>query len=491
MRRILLTLLLFLTACQAAVPTPTALPPLPSASPLPPTWTPSPSPTLTPLPAGTPEPSATPSPDFSVRYHPDGPLYVGDLVSLEIISPSGLNTDALSVRVSQGEKQLGETGFQPFGIMGRNQATLYWLWDTRGLEPGSYPLTFSVLPDGKSWQENVTLLPAAEVPAPEPQARWEQVDTACCTIHYISGTDAARDLEKLKIMVEAQAADVEHRLGEKIDAKIPITFMPRVLGHGGFASEGIYVSYLQQNYAGSSTAQVIHHEMVHWADSQLGGELRPTILVEGLAVFLSDGHFKPEPILPRTAALLDLGWYIPLRDLSNAFYPSQHEIGYIEGAALIGYLAQTYGWEKFNVFYRDIHPAPSGLQSDALDAALQTHFDRTLAQTEQDFLAFLRQQPVDDDIRTDMRLTVTFYDMVRRYQRLLDPSAYFLTAWLLDGPTMRERGLVADFLRHPRAPVNQQIETLLVAADVSLRAGDYPTAEAHIRAVSALLDALK
>ncbi len=480
MRRILVPLLFLMLACQAILPRP-------AASPVPPTATLAPSPTLPPLPAGTPEPTATPSRDFTVRYHPDGPLYVGDQVSIEVLSPSGFNTDGLSVRISQGEKQLAEIGFQPFGIGGRSQATFSWLWDTRGLTPGLYPLTFSVLPDGKSWQENVTLLPVADVPFPEPEARWEQTDTACCTLYYISGTDAARDIEKLKIMADTQAADVERRLGAKIDGKIPLTFLPRVLGHGGFASEGIYVSYLQQNYAGNGTAQVIHHEIVHWADAQIGGDLRPTILVEGLAVFLSDGHFKPEPIFPRAAALLDLGWYIPLRELSNAFYTSQHEIGYMEGAALTGYLIQTYSREKFDAFYRDIHPADS--QANALDAALQAHFHLTLAQLEPDFIAFLHQQPLDDTVRADMRLTVTFYDMVRRYQRLLDPSAYFLTAWLPDGPTMRERGIVADFLRRPRSTKNQQIETLLVSADAHLRAGDYPSAEAAIRAVNLLLDA--
>jgi hypothetical protein len=463
MRRILLALILLLTACQA----------------------------ISPLPAGTPEPTATASPDFTVIYHPDGPLYVGDQVSIEVISPSGFDTKDKSMRVSLGEKSLGEASFDPFGIGGRIQATFYWIWDTRGLAAGSHSLTFSVLPGGKTWQENVTLLPAADVPFPEPNAHWETVATSCCEVYYVSGTDAARDIEKLKSMLETQAADVERRLGTKLESKkIPITFLPRVLGHGGFASDTISVSYLDQNYAGSSTAQVVHHEMVHWFDAQLGGDLRPTILVEGLAVYLSDGHFKVEPILPRAAALLDLDWYIPLRDLANTFYTSQHEIGYMEGAAFIGYLVQTYGWERFNTFYRDIHPAQSGFQADALDAALKVHFDLTLAEMEQKFLAFLHQQPVDDSIRTDMRLTVTFYDTVRRYQRTLDPSAYFLTAWLVDGATMRERDIVADYLRHPGSTVNWQIESLLVSADTHLRAGNYSACETNLRAITLLLDFL-
>jgi hypothetical protein len=38
---------------------------------------------------------------------------------------------------------------------------------------------------------------------------------------------------------------------------------------------------------------------------------------------------------------------------------------------------------------------------------------------------------------------------------------------------MRERGIVADYLRRPTAPRNISIERLLVKADQALKAGDY------------------
>jgi hypothetical protein len=462
MRRFLLLFVLLLTACQV----------------------------MGPLPAGTPEPSPTPSASFSVIYHPDGPLYVGDQVSLEVLSPANFDVKDKSIRIALGTKTLGEANFQHFGIGGREEATFYWTWDTKGLSDGSYTLTFSVLPGGLVWQEQVSLLPAAGVPSPEPNARWEAAETNCCIIHYISSTDVARDIEKLKTMADAQFADVQRRLGTNFTDKVPVTFLPRTLGQGGFEANEVYVSYLDQNYAGGTASQVLHHEMVHWVDAKMGGDWRPTILVEGLAVFMSDGHFKVEPILPRAAALLDLGWYIPLRDLTNTFYFAQHEISYVEGAALVGYLIQTYDWERFNAFYRDIHPSKSGQQADALDAALQAHFHQTLAQVEKNFLAFLRQQSVDEAIRTDLRLSVSLYDLVRRYQRSFDPSAYFMNAWLVDVPTMRERGIVADYLRHPHAAFNQRLESLLVSADAHLRVAEYSATETDLRAVSLLLDVL-
>jgi len=428
---------------------------------------------------------------LNVITHPDGPLYVGDKVSFEVLSPAKPTASGQAVRISLGDKILGEEKIQSFGLGERYQATFYWIWDTQGLDAGTYTLTFSLLPDGFQWDEKFTILPAADVPPPEPDARWESVDTVCCTIHYISGTDAEKDLETLKAMVDAQAVDVESRFGAKLNGKIPITYMPRVLGHGGFTSDEIYVSYLHQNYAGNATQQVTHHEMVHWFDGQQKSDLRLSMLQEGLAVYLSDGHFKKEPILPRAAAVIDLGRYIPLDQLANSFYFSQHEISYIEAAALISYLVTTYGRDEFNTFYSDIHSVPGALPAVELDSALKIHFKISLAQLEKDFIAFLRKQTVDDSTRTDLRLTIAFYDTVRRYQRELDPSAYFLYAWLPNVSEMLQRGIVADLLRRPKSIINQQIETMLVSADTKLRAGNYVAAEADIRAVNVMLDLIQ
>ena len=209
---------------------------------------------------------------------------------------------------------------------------------------------------------------------------------------------------------------------------------------------------------------------------------------EGLAVYLSNGHFKEEPIVPRAAVLLDLGLYIPLRELANTFYFSQHEVSYTEAAALVSYLVKTYGWETFNQFYREITPVNNGSNADALDAALQTHFGKSLADLEYDFLNYLRLQTVDEKDRVDFQLTVSFYNTVRRYQQKMDPSAFFLNAWLPDVPRMRKNGIVADFIRHPDSFLNWQIETLLISADKNLLAENYTLARANISLVNSLLD---
>jgi len=511
-----LLILVLLLACRTLTPAGFISPaptrtPLPSASPSP-TVTVLPSPSLTPSPDPfTPAPlPPTPTPfrpslpadqPFEVHLHPDGPLIVGDRVSLEVIAPPGADLKGYKVEARLDGAQGAMTGpveFANFGIGARQQATMLWAWDTSGLEAGPHTLTFSILPDGPAWSETVSLQPQSAVPPPEPGAHWATAESECCIVHYITGTEAERDLPALLAMADQQARDISQKMGAEIKDKLPVTFMPRVLGHGGFTSNEVAVSYLDRNYAGSTAAFVLHHEMVHMLDSRLGGDLRPTILVEGLAVYLTGGHFKPEPLIPRAAALLPpasgcrnacgLGHYIPLASLADNFYLSQHETGYLEAGALIQYMVETWGWQAFSDFYRTIHPQTSGSQAQAIDVALQSHFGLTLAELEKRFLDRLRQEALTPEMVNDVRLTIDFYDTVRRYQQALDPSAYFLTAWLPDAGQMRDKGIVADYLRRPSAPENVALETLLTAADVALRAGDTIRAMQLLSAVNADLD---
>ena len=90
-----------------------------------------------------------------------------------------------------------------------------------------------------------------------------------------------------------------------------------------------------------------------------------------------------------------------------------------------------------------------------------------------------------------MRLTVEYFDTARRYQLLLDPSAFFETAWLLDSNAMRSRSIVADYLRHPSAPENQAIEAMLKSAFNDLNLGQYAQMDPKVNAINAVLDAVQ
>lgn len=474
---------------------------------------------------------------FQLRWHPDGPLFAGDRLSLEVIAPAGEELSGKSlqvqVRTLAGEQSIGMADFAPYGLGGRLQATLWWFWDTSGLAARPYELTFTVLPEGQTWQETVTLLPAADLPVVEREASWTSVESQCCTLYYVTGSAAERDLAKLLAMVDEQASDASQKLGVQVTEKIPIVLLPRVLGHGGFTAQEIAVSYLDRNYAGSGTELTIHHEIVHWLDDKLGCDLRPSLLVEGLAVYLTGGHFKPEPLMARAATLLapvsstnddpdaagkpvetptanalayGLDRYIPLAELADNFYPSQHEIGYLEAGALVEYMVETWGWTAFVDFYRDIHsqpqPAESTLttggspvsqtpypsQSTAIEAALQDHFQLNLEELEQNFITALRQETLTPALVEDVRLSVDYFDTLRRYQQLLDPSAYYLYAWLADTVAMRQRGIVADYLRKPVEADNQSLELMFIEADTALRAGDNVRTAELLAAINAELD---
>jgi hypothetical protein len=426
----------------------------------------------------------------TVISHPDGPLYVGDQVSFEVLAPAEPDDNASIIQVNFEGQEIGNAGFAPYGIGGRSQATLWWVWDTRDLRPGKYNLIFTRLPENTTWKETFTLHPVGQIPPPEPDAHWVSTTTVCCNLYYITGTAAERDIITLSQEADQQSAAVSAQMGSALNQRIDIIFMPRVVGHGGFTSGSVYVSYLDNNYVGNEMSILFHHEFVHYYDNAHGGIYLPSVFQEGLAVFLSGGHFKPEMLGPRAAALLDLGWYIPLTTLVNDFYNQQHDIGYLEAAALIQYLAETYGWVAFNQFYRSIPPPEDQAVSVAIGTALHDQFGISFVDLESAYLAYLRSQNITEAVRTDLQLTVTFFDTVRRYQKAFDPSAYFLTAWLPDGTVMRQRGIVADFLRKPDGWENRLLESILIRSQKELFVGDYKNTDNTLRWANRIMDGI-
>jgi hypothetical protein len=497
MRRVLVTISLLMIlaalACQAltlAVPAPTATASATVTNILPSqTLVPSPLPaTATKTPAPPAIPTTTEAP-FLVQLHPDGGLYIGDLISFEVLAPPGVDLSERQLSIRAGDTDLVPVPFAPYGIARRLQATLRWAWDTTGLDPGTYELIFSIGPEGASWTLPVELQPRADMRYPEPFAAWQVAQSRCCTLHYASHTAAERDLPEILAELDRQAARAAEQMQIDFAAQIDVVLLPRVLGHGGFASNEIAVSYLDRNYANNNLGQVIHHEMIHILDGRLPSKYRPSLFVEGLAVYLSQGHYKREPLLARAAVLDELGWYLALAPLADDFYNSQHEVGYLQAGALIQYMVATWGWEAFDDFYRDIEPPTDSSPSQVIDAALQVHFGLSLEELEMRFLNVLRAQPLIPDLREDVILTVRYYDTLRSYQQALDPSAYFLTAWLLPGQEMRERGIVADYLRRPNLPENLALETMLVAAGDAIFFGVYDRGYALLAAVDAVLEA--
>src|SRR3972149_7676888 len=133
MRHWLVLVTIFLLACQAISTFPEALLASPATSSTNTLEIPTATHFSTPVPTSSPPhitPATTqPEDSFAVRFHPDGPLYAGDLVSLEIIAPNEADLDEAQAQVQVNNSSpidLGTADFGPYGIGGRLQATLTW-----------------------------------------------------------------------------------------------------------------------------------------------------------------------------------------------------------------------------------------------------------------------------------------------------------------------------------------------------------------------------
>ena len=187
-------------------------------------------------------------------------------------------------------------------------------------------------------------------------------------------------------------------------------------------------------------------------------------------------------------ALVALNQYIPLAQLIDNFYPVQHEIGYLEAAGFVNYLIDTYGWPQFKQFYTAVTAEDAATMSQAMDLNLQQQFGITLTQAEADWLAYLASLPEDRAALLDLQTTIRYFNVMRRYQRFYDPTAYFLTAWLPYPGSLQTEGNPADLTRHPQAEINVTLEAMLQAADTALRTGDYNKANVLLDSVTRVLD---
>jgi len=436
-----------------------------------------------------------------VALYPQPALYSGDLVTFDVTphNVGEISPDKLTVRVYHGAPASstvvaeGVLGYPAFD--GIPRARLVWSWDTTGLV-GVEPLTVWVDPDdviqtGDEDPANniatltVPILPHDEMPAVEAAAGWVTVTTDCCILQYLSGTAAERDLPFLTAATAASVAHVEEQLDARLPAPFEVHFISRVIGHGGYACQGLTLSYLDRHYAATNLETVIRHEAAHVLDRTTSG-WSPALITEGLAVWVAGGHYKPEPLPERAAALVELGWYIPLEELANDFYRQQHEIGYMEAGAFVAYLVETYGWEGFQRL-KGAFDAEAGSEAAILDAALQEAFGVSLSESEGDFLDWLAVHPPGAENRRDVELTVRFFDAVRAYQQAYDPSAYFLSGWLPDPVEGARLSIEADFIRHPTTPENIALETMLIAARQALERADFGRCQSLLESIERAL----
>ncbi len=439
------------------------------------------------------------APPDAVQLLPQ-PAAAGDVLSLKVTARNGSTRAAYNVqarvflRRNGQDTRLADVKLGTVGARGSASGAAEWAWDTQGLS-GPQTLIVQIDPDDRIQlgdenaannvvQVRVDLAPP---PAEEQGVQWQTVETRCCSLHYRSGTAAARDLGTLRAEADAAADDVAQRLGVPLARRLDIYLVPRTIGHGGYASGYLVISTHDRHYPAGRLAEVLRHEITHAVQDTWAGGGSITMMAEGLAVWVTGGHFKPEPVRERAAALLRLNRYTPFAQLVNDFYQKQHELGYLEAAGFVQYIHDTYGMDSLRQMFGALRRQRNASDLTALNAALTQVLGKGVDALEGGYRAWLEATPRDAIQERDLALTADFFDTVRRYQQALDPTAYFLTPWLPNIQEAQRRGLVADYMRHPQGDVNLALETLLLSAADAQYAGDYDRMAERLRVVKDIL----
>jgi hypothetical protein len=344
--------------------------------------------------------------------------------------------------------------------------------------------------------ETVVLGPALQAlvatPTPEPPPidfTWTVSGTRHYQFHYAPGTAAERDRFRIGALAETALARTVAALEVEFEGQMDIYLIPRVFWQGGaaYGEKVQLLSYLDRNYTDVETWSYFTHEGTHALAQDLlqpkeNGGGPDGVLVEGLAVWASGGHYREEPIDAWAAAVAASDQYIPLAELrAGPFYDFQHEISYLEGASFVKFLVEEYGLEELKELY--------GLATgDAAhdETLVEDLYGKSYAELESDWLAYLDSlEPTAEQVET-WELRVRSFDLMRRYQTELDPDARILpdkspTEWMSD--------TLQIFLHRVDAPVNVALETALIAVQDRLNGGDSEGAAALLDDVEAALDA--
>lgn len=434
-----------------------------------------------------------------VFLYPVPEIYVGDRVTIQVFPqvPDTIMVEDVTLHIFVDGNEVSVDKLDMGSLSSRPQSVIEWGWQTDDmagehiiqltLDQGDFIQIGDENPDNNTVSIAMTVLAAAARPVTEKNATWVTAENECCLIHVLSGTAAYRDLPDLQMLVETAVQEASRQLNEEPEEKLDIFLVDRVIGQGGYAGSSIVLSYLDRQYAGSGLYETLVHESAHIIDQQIAPQ-RITLLAEGTAVWVAGGHYKPENLDQRSAALVANGQYVPLAALADNFYPVQHEIGYLEAGGLVKYLVDTYGWSLYRDFYGNVTLKNTDLSSEAMNQGFQTYYGKTLAEMESEWLAYLAQIEVSEIASNDLAATIRFYNVMRQYQTQYDPTAHFLTAWLPYPHEVIEQGNPADLTRHPNAEINITLETMLFSADAAIRSGDFNRANVLLDSITRVLE---
>lgn len=332
-------------------------------------------------------------------------------------------------------------------------------------------------------------LVATPAPAPPPISfTWAVSSSAHFQFNYVPGTEAERDLAGIARMAEASLNVITPTLQHELTGTITVFLTPRVFWQGGaaYGDKRILISYLDRNYTGVETWSYFTHEGTHalaqdfiQPKAEEGGP--DGVLVEGLAVWASGGHYAIEPIDDWAAVVSESDSYLPLPELrAGPFYDFQHETAYLEGGSFVKFFIERYGLDNFKQLYGR---ATGKAEHD--EALVSELYGQGYAQLEQDWRAHLEGLSPTPEEAEQWWFRVRSFDLMRRYETELDPGARILPGV----PTEWTSDTVKIFTERLNTPANLVLETALIAAGERARRGDLAGGSALLDEVEAALNA--
>ncbi len=203
---------------------------------------------------------------------------------------------------------------------------------------------------------------------------------------------------------------------------------------------------------------------------------------EGVAVYLAGGHYKPEPLAERAGALFQLGRYVPIIDPgSGAFAPPQWEVAYLERAAVVTYLVETYGWETFD----RVRTYPVDDQSSWLSSMLDELLNTTPRAFEQQFNAWMAAQTPGEQTR-DLQLTLELQKLRRIYQDEFALFPYFVFGSEQGGALDLELPVLV-YTDEPATTFHVAMECMLHEAQIAIVEQRYDRAERLIGSIAGVI----
>ncbi len=337
-----------------------------------------------------------------------------------------------------------------------------------------------------------TLQALVVTPTPEPLPfpfTWGLSETQHYRFYFVPGEAAERDLAQIGVVAEGALDQVRNTLQVEFEGQMSVYLVPRVFWQGGvtYGDKVQIISYLDRNYTGVETWSYFAHEGTHALAQDL---LQPKaeeggpdgVLVEGLAVWASDGHYRREPLDLWAAVVAASDDYLPLADLrAGPFYDFQHETSYLEAGSFVKFLVERNGVETL----KELYGLATG-QAAHDEALVQRLYGQSYAGLEAEWRGYLAGLSPTPEQAKAWHLEVRAFELMRRYQTRMDPDARILpdrppAEWTSD--------TLKIFLHRAGSPANLVLETALIAAQERLHRGDLAGAAALLDDVEAGLEA--